>query len=357
MAYNILGINTGFHGSASLISDGKLVYYLEEERLSKIKKDSYPFKVVLNILSKFSVDEIVIAGTNYPIDTLSFTGEELFATFLNKFAPNIPYSYLYSYHHLCHASSAFYNSGFDKALSIVIDGQGSRKEIKINGQNLQGDEVESSFLCSYKEGIKKIHGVYLNSNYTYLESKNCIIKNSISIGKSYETITKYLGWHPNEGGKTMGLSSYGKRKINFKDFFNLFSLDTLFPNFQNYNFTLSSLKSSPEDIANSIQIHTELLVEQYISKMLKDSNLSKICCSGGYFLNCVNNYKLIKKFPNIDFYFEPRAHDGGLSVGAALYKWQQFSKSNIPLSTPSLYNGPQYSKEQLIEGIKKYVSN
>tara|TARA_R110000803_G_scaffold27762_1_gene64632 strand:+ start:248 stop:1315 length:1068 start_codon:yes stop_codon:yes gene_type:complete len=355
MAYNILGVNTGFHGSASLISNGELVYYLEEERLSKIKKDSYPFKVLLDILNKFSIDEIVIAGTNYPIDILNFTGEELFTTFLKKFFPNIPYSYLYSEHHFCHASSAFYNSGFDKALSIVIDGQGSRKEIKINDQNLQGDEVESAFLCSYKEDIKKIHGVYLNSNYTFLESKDSIIKNSISIGKSYEAITEHLGWHANEGGKTMGLSSYGEDKINSNNFFNLFSLKTSFPHLPNFKFSSNLKNQSPENIASSIQLKTEKLVEQYILKIIQKTNLDNICCSGGYFLNCVNNYKLIKKFSNINFYFEPRAHDGGLSVGAALYKWQQFSKNNIPLPTPSLYNGPQYSKKQLLKGIKKYV--
>jgi predicted NodU family carbamoyl transferase len=38
MAYNILGIHPGHNGSAALVSDGKLVYYLEEERLSSLKE-------------------------------------------------------------------------------------------------------------------------------------------------------------------------------------------------------------------------------------------------------------------------------------------------------------------------------
>ena len=42
MAYNILGINPNHNGSAAVISDGKLVYYLEEERLTKEKRDGNP---------------------------------------------------------------------------------------------------------------------------------------------------------------------------------------------------------------------------------------------------------------------------------------------------------------------------
>jgi len=43
MGYNILGINPNHNGSTALISDGKLVYYTEEERLSRIKYDGDPF--------------------------------------------------------------------------------------------------------------------------------------------------------------------------------------------------------------------------------------------------------------------------------------------------------------------------
>ena len=37
MTYNILGINPGHNGSAALTVDGELVYYIEEERLSRLK--------------------------------------------------------------------------------------------------------------------------------------------------------------------------------------------------------------------------------------------------------------------------------------------------------------------------------
>ena len=44
MAYNVLGINPGHNGSAALVSDGKLVYFVEEERLSRMKYDGNPYR-------------------------------------------------------------------------------------------------------------------------------------------------------------------------------------------------------------------------------------------------------------------------------------------------------------------------
>jgi carbamoyltransferase len=52
MSYNILGISIGHNASACVLSDGELVYFLEEERLSKLKRDSNPFRVMVDICIK-----------------------------------------------------------------------------------------------------------------------------------------------------------------------------------------------------------------------------------------------------------------------------------------------------------------
>ena len=50
------------------------------------------------------------------------------------------------------------------------------------------------------------------------------------------------------------------------------------------------------------------LVNRYSSR--------NIILVGGCFLNCVVNYKLLKKFGK-KIYVEPIAHDGGTAIGAA----------------------------------------
>ena len=107
MSYNILGINPGHNGSACLVADGELVYYLEEERLSRLKYDGNPFRVMIDIMSKYHVDELVIVGTqpNYP--TLDWTMEDTFTGLVRKYNPNVKTTILSHEHHLTHAACAF----------------------------------------------------------------------------------------------------------------------------------------------------------------------------------------------------------------------------------------------------------
>ena len=45
---------------------------------------------------------------------------------------------------------------------------------------------------------------------------------------------------------------------------------------------------------------------------------TNIVLSGGYSLNCTNNYKYLQSFPDINFFVDPVPHDGGTAVGCAL---------------------------------------
>ena len=43
MPYNVLGVNLNHNSSIALVSDGELILYLEEERLSRKKRDNNPY--------------------------------------------------------------------------------------------------------------------------------------------------------------------------------------------------------------------------------------------------------------------------------------------------------------------------
>jgi len=47
--------------------------------------------------------------------------------------------------------------------------------------------------------------------------------------------------------------------------------------------------------------------------------------SGGYSLNCTNNYKYLQAFPEYQFFVDPIPHDGGTAVGAALEEWRKLN--------------------------------
>ena len=54
-----------------------------------------------------------------------------------------------------------------------------------------------------------------------------------------------------------------------------------------------------------------------IQKTIDLTGKKNIACSGGFFLNCVANYSIIKEY-DINLYVDPIAYDGGNAVGAAL---------------------------------------
>jgi predicted NodU family carbamoyl transferase len=56
-----------------------------------------------------------------------------------------------------------------------------------------------------------------------------------------------------------------------------------------------------------------------MEKAITYSDCKNIILSGGYHLNCSNNFKLVKLFPKYNFFVDPICHDGGTAVGAALY--------------------------------------
>jgi predicted NodU family carbamoyl transferase len=60
---------------------------------------------------------------------LPWTNESPYVALVRKYNPNVKVTWLNHEHHLLHASCAFYNSGFNKAAILVIDGAGSFKPI------------------------------------------------------------------------------------------------------------------------------------------------------------------------------------------------------------------------------------
>ena len=358
MSYNILGINPFHNGSACVLSDGEIIYFLEEERLTRKKYDANPFRVILNILNQFEINEVVIAGINANDAKLGYTLEDPFYALIRKFYPKLKFSSLSNLHHQTHCFQSFYNSGFKNSLGIVVDAGGSFVKN-------EGIEMDSIYICS----IDSIDNVYKNFIKLYSTNPEELFQ-PLNIGESYSAISKYLGFKYNEEGKTMGLSSYGKYNSKLPSFFqeNVSNIDILskqiIKGIKNLKFYDSFVEKTPppksysqaeKDLAWKIQSDTQQLVGDYIEKYIKETNTKQVCCSGGYFLNCVANYYLIKRFPNIEFYFEPISHDGGTAIGVAYHKWKEINPSFIPIKQNTLYYGPKYSKKDLLKGIQKYL--
>jgi carbamoyltransferase len=382
MAYNILAINPGHNGSAALVSDGELIFYGEEERFSRMKYDGNPFKAMLHALTNFVVDEIVIGGTTTQLPQLPWTNENPYAALARKFNPNIKITLMGHLHHLGHAASAFYNSGFETAAAVIVDGCGSftQEETGTAEQpnTVGGYETETIYQCSYPNEFNAVYKRYSDGSLAFYDNGIQEFDGSVTITKAYEAVSQYLGFGFIEAGKTMGLAPYGVDDADIPDFFingkgNRNLLNPMYPmgaiideNRNPYlrRFTepsswhndFSLIRDVDKNIAYKIQKETEEMMIELIQKAIDITGETNVVISGGYGLNCVANYKFLKYFPDITFYIDPIAHDGGTSIGLARYAWYQYSGSTeiYKLSSVYLSTLPDYTQ---LPQIQSQVSN
>ena len=378
----ILGINQGHNGSAAYVVDGELQFFIEEERLTRMKYDGNPFRGMLEAIARDGVDILVIGGTSNENPKLPWTGEDVYTGLVRKFNPEVKTYVMGQNHHMGHAALAFYNSGFETAAAVVVDGAGSFVTSKIDGEDsptVSGFETESIFKCYYPSEFEPIWKSFGgNPGQTFgIRGRDCYFDNSVTITKAYEAVSEYLGFGYIEAGKTMGLAPYGKDDSSIPALFveGRGNKNILIPNypagahidnqrFKNLRLTSdprewhkdpSKVTDSAKNLAWKVQHETQQLVGDLIQKAYDATGEKNIVLSGGYGLNCVANYYLQKRFPNLNIYFEPISHDGGTAIGLAKMIHHKDEKDLTIRPQTTLYHGvtvPDYDMIEAVENIE-----
>ncbi|MGQ9560911.1 MAG: carbamoyltransferase C-terminal domain-containing protein [Candidatus Oleimicrobiaceae bacterium] len=389
----ILGIFDDHNCGTALIEDGKILWAIEEERLSRIKlhngnsKDG-PVRLSLRECLRLSnsdrsnIDRIA-AAIAPPKDLLAYVLQDLIrhknprwllASLVSKSVRWDRYFLFYPYfynarrvrklksllrevglagvpidfmdHHTAHAASAYYASGRRRALIVTLDGQGDG----LCGKVLLG---ENGRLRLLKE-VPSYH----------------------SIGLFYNFITWLLGFKPmRHEGKITGLAAHGTYETTRHLFEKLFTLNDnefryllaerlyqhAYPHRSNYVKFKNAvppelLTYPPEQIAAGVQGLSERLVSQYVDAALQQTGPIDVCLAGGVFANVRINQK-VAELPNAQSVFIfPAMGDGGLCAGAALYSYYQsmgFPKLDAIPQLQDVYLGPEFTEDEIVAEIKK----
>ena len=158
----ILSVNPSHDASAVILNDGEIECYFKEERLSKRKRDKMCFLSTIECIRNYKgkIDYIIANNTYHVVRSYEL---ELYYLFLHRIT-KVPYENIIEFshkHHLSHAGIAFYNSGFDKCLVVVVDGEGSKFEDTVS-------ECESVYIASYPDKFTPIlKNFYRNPDYNY----------------------------------------------------------------------------------------------------------------------------------------------------------------------------------------------
>ena len=118
----------------------------------------------------------------------------------------------------------------------------------------------------------------------------------------------------------------------------------------------SKVTDAAKNLAWKVQQETQERVGDLIERAVDITGEENIVISGGYGLNCVANYYFKERFPELNIFIDPVAHDGGTTIGWAKHFSYEHSKSqNLDFETDpltTLYLGPKY--EYTVEDLEYF---
>lgn len=350
----------GFGGSnhdysVCLAKDGKILFAIEEERITRKKygygvnvKDNNAFDYVLQA-AEITANDISYFGANDILD-------RDYLYICNKDV--IQYN-----HHLTHAASAYYLSGFHEAAILIIDHSGSQ----FNKNGILFTET-----VSYYKGNNGKIDCLLKIKGQSSKMGNVVKRPTNSIGYFYSMIAKMLGCVStcadgkvhSESGKLMGLSSYGK-PIYFDTMssfavvkegvvqIDIMSIQT----FVQDTLKIDSSEKTVQNLAASTQRLLEHLVVQCAIHLYNITGCDNICIAGGVGLNGLVNMAILQKTNFKNIFIQPAANDAGTSVGAALLAYHEHN-TNLSYSAQGMmhnFYGVKYSDESIEKALSQYA--
>lgn len=361
---NVLGLSAFFHESACcLLVDGRLAAAAAEERFTRVKHDPrLPVRAFRWCLEAGGLDVTDLDAVAYyeePVDKLA---RQLWSGRPGGAPPGMPWldpgaperairerlgwdgPLLTFPHHLSHAASSFFFSGFGEAAVLTADGVGEWTTTAYG--HAAGERIELF------EEVRFPH----------------------SLGLLYSTLTSYLGFRVNGGEyKVMGLAPYGEPRF-VDEICRLvgmgpdgqFALNLRYFDFvrgeRMYSDELPELLGGPprrpdeeietrhRDLARSLQLVVEEILLEKAGWLHRRAGAPSLCLAGGVALNAVAVGRLSRESPFERMFVQPAAGDSGGCLGAAALAAIELG-GGLPerRAMPHAHWGPGWSTERIAD--------
>ena len=372
----ILGLSCFYHDSAAcLLHDGVPVGAASEQAFSRKKHDSrFPIHAIQWLLSRagITIDQVEgVAFYDKPIvkfERLLLSHLATFPRSFPQFVQGMPswfasklrlskhlkreFGYtgaiIYGQHHLSHAASAFYCSGWERAAVLTVDGV--------------GEWATASWGIGQDKKLNLIGEIRFPH----------------SLGLLYSAFTSYLGFKVNSAEyKVMGLAPYGqpnhvdriKQLIHIKDD-GTFRLDMRHFSFDHgtrmYNKRFEEVMGQPtrpletgeltqfhKDVARSLQEVVNEVMVALATRVVEETGEERLCLAGGVALNCVANGNILRKAPIRELFVQPAAGDAGGAMGVALWAWHDLLNQERIWKLDDVYLGPGYDTHEIESTLQR----
>jgi carbamoyltransferase len=331
----VLGVNAVFHDpAAALVVDGEIVAAAEEERFSRRKHGKPPVAFSTWELPEAAMAFCLEEGGLQPrdLDAVAYSydpdlalapGADVTAAeweglrtlyvrraplFLRTSLPGLdPAIVRWVPHHVAHAASATFASGFDPCGVLVLDGRGER--------------------------ASHLAGAFADGRLDVLAAQEL----PHSLGLLYEDLTAHLGFRrSSDEYKVMAMASYGTPSY-IDDFRRLVRTDGA-GGFTVERVDLARYPAGP-DLAASVQHRLEEVLLELAGWLHARTGLRDLVLAGGVALNCVANSRIWREGPFERVWVQPASGDSGTALGAALHVARELGDRPAPMRTAALGRG------------------
>lgn len=356
----VIGINRTSDASISLLDNGDLVFAVAKERLTREKhhwgKPGDLSKIYLEKLPDLAgpVDLVVECySSDEEIKNMGQYRQEIERHLAFREGAQV----IQIPHHLSHVYSAFFPSPFEEAAVMVFDFQGSHLWSVTEPFKRRGDieeqwvEVISYYDCRQSE-VTCVEKQFWSGNRDEMAG----------LGVFYSRLTRCM--FPGEGneGTVMGLAPYGN-----PDAFSLPPLHfeeghitvpgewtRLFNDSKEFSFFIDGSGSFAHcaNLAAAGQRAFEEALLKCVTWLKAKTGRKNLILVGGCALNCAANGMLLGKHIFENIFVPPATHDGGSSLGCALYGHiKHLGRKNV-FKWKNDYLGPRYDVEAFVEQLK-----
>ncbi len=360
------------NGGACLIVDGEVKMLINEERLYRKQYQAGFAQSIKYILSNsdLALKDIDLFVASSCLDVPA-SAEEVQRQ-LKKHGFDVTAEKIeVCDHHLSHAYSAYYPSPFEKAIILVIDGDGNVLDEKM------AEETKSE--KKYWHNQNEHNSYYLGDgkNISLLE-RDDIGADENGFGGVYRYFTYFCGFHGYKyAGKLMGLSAYGASRDTYKDV-HIFELlpnggvKCLVPDTDRLHSSSvvekwlaengvmvkarepnEDITEDIEDIAWLVQRELDRALLHKVKYLVEKTGIKNICIAGGVGLNAVSNRFLLDHAGIDNIYIQPAAGDSGQCLGNAYYGLGEFDKEHAVRRQISVYQGKGYSDDEILRALER----
>ncbi|MEU0966131.1 carbamoyltransferase C-terminal domain-containing protein [Streptomyces sp. NPDC005917] len=343
-----LGIHCGHESSCAVVRDGVLLAAIQQERVTRRKYDGQealtnrlPVREVLAaaglvledvdvIVSSFQAAGPSGVGLQRPLVSSSF---DLFDPFDER--------HQVVSHHLAHAASALYASGFSEATVLVSDSAGTSSR---DGADFHVPFPEF-FRTYYSDATSPRLFTEMRSMYAFRQDRFELLERAFSEPHNqpdvfvqseaslYDNVARFLFRKEHAHGQLMALAALPfdqPPRVTVNDILTSGPRPRLRNGWQILETTTDVTQSA--DVAHAVQVAFNRLIVSHAAQAVELSGIPDLCCAGGVFLNLSGN-TAIGALPQVRNLYVPSCpHDAGISVGAAYLGWARTSRTQTVAS-------------------------